>query len=81
MLSALELRQVKIFFSDSEKLEILSGLQSLSAVQYPEADTILNKLGAIFQTRLTDWNDADYLKTAIPLLQGAGAELSLFPNI
>ena len=50
----------KSFFSDSEKLEILSSLQSLSAVQYPEADTILNKLGAIFQTSLTDWIDVDF---------------------
>lgn len=50
----------KSFFSESEKLEILSGLQSLSAVQYPEVDTILNKLGAIFQTSLTDWIDVDF---------------------
>ena len=50
----------KSFFSDSEKLEILSSLQSLSAVQYPEVDPILNKLGAIFQTSLTDWIDVDF---------------------
>lgn len=50
----------KTFFSDSEKLEILSGLQSLSAVQYPEADTVLKKLGAIFQVGLTDWIDVDF---------------------
>ncbi|MBD5469155.1 MAG: YafY family transcriptional regulator [Lachnospiraceae bacterium] len=50
----------KSFFSESEKLEILSSLQSLSAVQYPEVDTILNKLGAIFQTSLTDWIDVDF---------------------
>ena len=50
----------KSFFLDSEKLEILSSLQSLSAVQYPEVDTILNKLGAIFQTSLTDWIDVDF---------------------
>lgn len=50
----------KSFFSDSEKLEILSSLQSLSAVQYPEVDTILSKLGAIFQTSLTDWIDVDF---------------------
>ncbi len=43
-----------------KKLEKLSGLQSLSAVQYPEADTVLNKLGVIFQTRLTDWIDVDF---------------------
>ena len=50
----------KSFFSDSEQLEILSGLQSLSAVQYPEVDTILKKIGAVFQTRLTDWIDVDF---------------------
>ena len=50
----------KTFFSDSEKLEILSGLQSLSAVQYPEADTVQKKLGAIFQVGLADWIDVDF---------------------
>ena len=50
----------KSFFSDSERLEILSGLQSLSAVQYPEVDTVLKKLGAIFQIGLTDWIDVDF---------------------
>ncbi len=50
----------KSFFSDSEKLKILSGLQSLSAVQYPEVDAVLNKLGAIFQIGLTDWIDVDF---------------------
>ena len=44
----------------SSKLEILSRLQSLSAVQYPEADAVLDKLGAIFQTCLTDWIDVDF---------------------
>lgn len=50
----------KSFFSDSEKLEILSGLQSLSAVQSPETDTVLKKLGAIFQIGLTDWIEVDF---------------------
>ena len=50
----------KSFFSDSEKLEILSALQSLSAVQYPEVDTILKKIGAVFQTGLTHWIDVDF---------------------
>ena len=48
------------FFSDSEKLEILFSLKSLSAVQYPEIDTVLNKLGAIFQIGFTDWIDVDF---------------------
>lgn len=50
----------KSFFSDREKLEILSSLQSLSAVQYPEVDPVLKKLGAIFQIGLTDWIDVDF---------------------
>ena len=50
----------KSFFSDSEKFEILSCLQSLSAVQYPEVDNVLKKLGAIFQIGLTDWIDVDF---------------------
>ena len=49
----------RAFFSDEEKLEMVSGLQSLSAVQYPEADAVLNKLSAIFQIGLTDWIDID----------------------
>lgn len=48
------------FFSDYEKQEILSGLQSLSAIQYLEADAILKKLGSIFQVGLADWIDVDF---------------------
>lgn len=80
----------KSFFSDSEKLEILSSLQSLSAVQYPEVETVLKKLGAIFQIGLTDWIDVDFsrwgsvaesensIQDSLPYLE---AELSLFPNV
>ena len=50
----------KSFFFFIEKLEILSSLQSLSAVQYPEIDNVLKKLGAIFQIGLTDWIDVDF---------------------
>lgn len=35
-------------------------MQSLSAVQDPEAETVLNKLSAIFQIGLTDWIDVDF---------------------
>ena len=58
--SLMIMSSISRFFSDSEKLEILSSLQSLSAVQYPEVDTILKKLGAIFQIGLTDWIDVDF---------------------
>lgn len=47
-------------FSDQEKQEILSSLQSLSVVQNPEIENILKKLAAIFRIRLTDWIDVDF---------------------
>lgn len=50
----------KSLFSDSEQQVILSGLQSLSAVQNPEEDAILRKLGAVFQTSITDWISVDF---------------------
>lgn len=50
----------KSLFSDSERLELLSSLQSLKAVQFPEADSVLKKLRVIFQTGLTDWIDVDF---------------------
>lgn len=50
----------KSFFSDKEKQEMLSSIQSLSAVQYPEVDNILKKLGAIFQIGLTNWIEVDF---------------------
>lgn len=50
----------KSFFSDKEKQEMLSSIQSLSAVQYPEIDSVLKKLGAIFQVSHTDWIEVDF---------------------
>lgn len=50
----------KSFFSGKEKQEILSSIQSLSAVQYPEVDGILKKLGAVFQVGLSDWIEVDF---------------------
>ncbi len=50
----------KTFFSSGEKQEILSAIQSLSAVQYPDIDNILRKLSAVFQTGLTDWIEIDF---------------------
>lgn len=50
----------KSFFSDKEKQEILSSIQSLSAVRYPEMDSVLQKLGAIFQMGHTDWIEVDF---------------------
>jgi len=50
----------KSLFSESERNEILSSLQSLLAVQYSSADMLLHKLGAIFQIHLTDWIEVDF---------------------
>lgn len=46
--------------SEKEKQEILMGVQSLSAIQYPAADDISVKLGAIFQTAQTNWIEVDF---------------------
>lgn len=46
--------------SEKEKQEILMGVQSLSAIQYPTADDILVKLGAVFQTSQANWIEVDY---------------------
>lgn len=40
------------FFSNQEKRDSQSGIQSLSAIQYPDADRMLSELGAIFQVKL-----------------------------
>jgi predicted DNA-binding transcriptional regulator YafY len=45
--------------SEKEKQEILMGVQSLSAIQYPAADNILVKLGAVFQTAQANWIEVD----------------------
>jgi predicted DNA-binding transcriptional regulator YafY len=46
--------------SEREKQEILMGLQSLSAIQYPAADDILIKLGAVFRTTQANWIEVDF---------------------
>lgn len=46
--------------SEKEKQEILMGIQSLSAIQYPAANDILEKLGAIFQTAQANWIEVDF---------------------
>lgn len=50
----------KSLFSSKEKQEMLSMIQSLSAIQYPEVEGILEKLGAIFQTGVIDWIEVDF---------------------
>jgi len=49
----------KVSLSDTEKAEILMALQRLGAVQYPDVDTILLKLGALFNDKGRDWIEVD----------------------
>lgn len=67
----------KSLFSESERTEILSSLQSLLAVQYSNADMILNKLGAIFQIHLTDWIEVDFSRWG----SNAQVEKKLFSDL
>lgn len=49
----------KIPLTDEEKAEILLALQGLGAVQYPDIDTILLKLGVLFADKNRDWIEVD----------------------
>lgn len=49
----------KLALSKQEQEEILFGLQSLGAVQYPETNDILIKLGALFKLNSQDWIEVD----------------------
>lgn len=49
----------KSLFSDRECESILFALKSLQAVQYPEIEAILDKLGGIFRSRTADWVEID----------------------
>ena len=49
----------KLSLSDAEKAEILLALQGLGAVQYPEVNAILLKLGALFTDKNRDWIEVD----------------------
>ena len=55
----------KSILSDKEKQEILMGLQSLGAIQYQDAEDILTKLGAVFQTAQIKWIEADLSRWGI----------------
>lgn len=55
----------KSILSDKEKQEILMGLQSLCAIQYQDAEDILTKMGAVFQTAQTKWIEADFSRWGI----------------
>ena len=50
----------KSTLSKQEQEEILFGLQSLAAAQYPNTDEILTKLGALFQSDAQSWIEIDF---------------------
>lgn len=50
----------KTLFSDKEQNELLLSLQSMKVTEYPDIDTILSKLKAIFNKENTDWIEIDF---------------------
>jgi predicted DNA-binding transcriptional regulator YafY len=46
--------------SNSEKESILFALQTLQSTKYPEIDVVLEKLGSIFKSTITDWISVDF---------------------
>lgn len=50
----------RALLSDQEKQDILLGIQSLSAVQYPDTDAVLLKLKSSFQAAEADWIEIDF---------------------
>ncbi len=50
----------KSMLTENEQNEILSALKGLSALSMPEADSILNKLGTVFNKSVANWIDIDF---------------------
>lgn len=50
----------KSLLSEQEMQDILIGVQSLSAVQYPDTDGVMSKLKATFQIAVSDWIEIDF---------------------
>ena len=50
----------KTVLSDNEQNEILAALQSLSAINYPDVDHVISKLGALFNKSNLNWMDVDF---------------------
>jgi len=50
----------KAFFSDKEKLDILSALQSLSVIDNTYERELLTKLSALFNTQPENWVEVDF---------------------
>ena len=50
----------KSLLSEQEMQDILIGVQSLSAVKYPDTDGVMSKLKATFQIAESDWIEIDF---------------------
>lgn len=50
----------KSILSDAEQNEILMALQSLKAVEYPDPDGLLTKLGTFFKKNQQSWIEVDF---------------------
>ena len=50
----------RTFFSESEKRDIISALQSMSAANNASADSVINKLGGLFKSDVPNWISADF---------------------
>lgn len=50
----------KAVLSEKEQKEILIGLQSLSATQYPDTNLVLSKLSSIFKKQDMSWIEVDF---------------------
>lgn len=50
----------KSILSDHEQNEILTALQSLKVISYPEVDDVISKLGVLFNKSDFNWIDVDF---------------------
>lgn len=50
----------RAILSDNDKNSILFALNSLQSTKYPEIDTVLEKLGGIFKSNISDWISVDF---------------------
>ncbi len=50
----------KSILSDNDQNEILTALQSLNAIKYPDVDNVLSRLGLIFNKSNLNWIDVDF---------------------
>jgi predicted DNA-binding transcriptional regulator YafY len=50
----------KSVLSDNEQNEILTALQSLNVIKYPDVDHVISKLEAIFNKNNPNWIDVDF---------------------